>query len=216
MSNLLISLGEFITTPIFRWIFLFLAIIINLLKYYNEPQRFSYKIAFSGLQYKWHMYIIALISCISYCFVSLSLWVSVPFTKYFPNYWYIYLFIICVAILTQITVNSQQVLDDGSFQPPPLYMLPDKYRVLLAYISLIINIMVMVQTYIYLGISDLSKKTVLSRYVLERFGGWNIGNKIDFAYEWSGMLDIFIAVYVLYIQLNFQACEYGLPASWNF
>ena len=86
MSNLLISLGEFITTPIFRWILLFVAIIINLLKYYNEPQRFSYKIAFTGLQYKWHMYIIALLSCISYCFVSLSLWVSIPFTQYFPNY----------------------------------------------------------------------------------------------------------------------------------
>ena len=121
-----------------------------------------------------------------------------------------------MAIITQIAVDSEQVNDDGSFNPPPTYMLPDKYRIMLTYASLVVNIVVMVQTYVYYGIADLSKKTILSRYVLERFGGWYAGNKIDFLYEWSGMLDIFIAVYILYLQYNFQACVYGLPASWNF
>jgi hypothetical protein len=74
----------------------------------------------------------------------------------------------------------------------------------------------MIQSYIYFGISDLSKKTILSRYFLERFGGWYIGNKLDFLYEWSGMFDIIIGIYILHLQSNFQACEYGLPSSWNF
>lgn len=216
MRELIIALAEFITTPLFRWIFLFLAIVLNLVKYYNEPQRFSYKKAFTGLSYRWHLYLIAVISCISYCFMSLGLWLSVPFTSYLPDNWYIYLFILCMAIITQIAVDSEQVKDDGSFHPPPTYMLPDKYRILLTYASLVVNIVVMVQTYVYFGIADLSKKSILSRYVLERFGGWYAGNKIDFLYEWSGMLDIFIAVYILYLQYNFQACVYGLPASWNF
>ena len=216
MRELIIALAEFITTPLFRWIFLFLAIVLNLVKYYNEPQRFSYIKAFTGLSYRWHLYLIAVISCISYCFMSLGLWLSVPFTSYLPDNWYIYLFILCMAIITQIAVDSEQVKDDGSFHPPPTYMLPDKYRIMLTYASLVVNIVVMVQTYVYFGIADLSKKSILSRYVLERFGGWYAGNKIDFLYEWSGMLDIFIAVYILYLQYNFQACVYGLPASWNF
>lgn len=216
MRELIIALAEFITTPLFRWIFLFLAIVLNLVKYYNEPQRFSYKKAFAGLSYRWHLYLIAVISCISYCFMSLGLWLSVPFTSYLPDNWYIYLFILCMAIITQIAVDSKQIKDDGSFHPPPTYMLPDKYRILLTYASLVVNIVVMVQTYVYFGIADLSKKSILSRYILERFGGWYAGNKIDFLYEWSGMLDIFIAVYILYLQYNFQACVYGLPASWNF
>ncbi len=216
MRELIYALAEFITTPLFRWIFLFLAIVLNLVKYYNEPQRFSYKKAFTGLSYRWHLYLIAVISCISYCFMSLGLWLSVPFTSYLPDNWYIYLFILCMAIITQIAVDSKPVSDDGSFNPPPTYMLPDKYRIMLTYASLIVNIVVMVQTYIYFGIADLSKKTILSRYLLERYGGWYAGNKLDFVYEWSGLIDIFIAMYILHLQFNFQACVYGLPASWNF
>jgi len=216
MHALLISLAEFITAPILRWIFLFLSIILNIIKYLNEPQRFSYKTAFDGLTYKWHLYLIAVISCISYCLMTISLWLNTPFTKLLPDNWYIYLFIITLAIITQITVNTKQIKDDGSFNPPPTYMLPVKYRIMLSYASLIINIIVMIQTYVYFGVSDLSKKPIISRYVLERFGGWYVGNKLDFIYDWSGMIDIFIAIYILILQINFQACTYELPASWNF
>lgn len=216
VSGLLLSLAEFITTPLFRWIFLFLLIVVNIIKYLNEPHRFSTEKAFTGLSYKWHLYLIAVISCISYCFMAMGLWLNVPFTKYLPDEWYIYLFILCMAIITQITINSTPIVDDGSFNPPPTYMLPDRYRIMLTYASLVINVIVMIQSYIYFGISDLSKKTILSRYILERYGGWYIGNKLDFLYEWSGSIDIIIAIYILNLQANFQACEYGLPKSWNF
>jgi hypothetical protein len=216
MNQLLLALAEFITTPLFRWIFIGLSVTINLIKYLNEPQRFSVRRAFTGLTFKWHLYLISVISYISFCLMTMGLWLDIPFTKYLPDYWYIYLFIICLAIITQITLDTYEVIDDGSFNPPPSYMLPDRYRIMLAYASLVINVIVMIQSYIYFGIADLSKKTILSRYVLERYGGWYFGNKLDFIYEWSGLLDIFISVYVLYLQNNFHACEYGLPASWNF
>ena len=60
-----------------------------------------------------------------------------------------------------------------------------------------------------------SKKNLLSYYILERFGGWVKGNKLDFLFEWSGMFDVFIKIYILLLQKNFSACEYGLPSSWN-
>jgi len=218
MNELLYALADFITTPILRWILLGLSAIINLLKYLNEPQRFSTFKAFTGLKYKWHMFLITLISSISYTFMAMSLWLNIPFKEYIPlpDNWYVYLFIICVAIITQITIDSPEVSDDGSFNPPPAYMLPNKYRIMLAYASLVVNIIVMIQTYVYFGIADLSKKTIVSRYVLERYGGWYAGNKLDYIYEWSGLIDIGISLYILNLQSNFQACEYGLPPSWNF
>ena len=73
----------------------------------------------------------------------------------------------------------------------------------------------MLQLYIYNGIADSSKKTLLSYYLLERFGGWITGNKLDFIFEWSGMIDVMIKIYILLLQKNFVACEYGLPPSWN-
>jgi hypothetical protein len=148
--------------------------------------------------------------------MSISLWVSIPFTTYLPDSWYVYLFILCMAILTQVTLDSPQISNDGSFNPPPAYMLPDKYRIMLSYACLVVNIIVTIQSYVYFGIADLSKKTIVSRYVLERYGGWYAGNKLDYIYEWSGLLDIVISIYVLNLQTNFQACEYGLPPSWNF
>jgi hypothetical protein len=150
--------------------------------------------------------------------MAMGLWINTPSRDAIPlpDNWYIYLFILCMAIITQVTLDSPEVIDDGSFNPPPSYMLPDKYRIMLTYASLVVNIVVMIQAFIYFGIADISKKTVLSRYFLERFGGWYVGNKMDFVYEWSGMIDIIISSYVLYLQSNFRACEYGLPPSWNF
>lgn len=218
MNELLYAFADFITTPFLRWIMLALSIILNLLRYLNEPQRFSTYTAFTGLTYKWHMFILAILAFISYGLTALGLWIDIPFREYIPlpDYWYIYLFIIFIAIITQITLDSPQIVDDGSFNPPPAYMQPDKYRLLITYVSLVVNIMMMIQAYIYFGIADLSKKTIISRYVLERFGGWYAGNKLDYMYEWSGAIDIFIAMYILYLQSTFRACEYGLPPSWNF
>ena len=65
MTELLRDLGEFIITPLFSWILLFLSIIISVIQYYNEPQRYSYATAFSGLSYKMHLYIIAIFICVT-------------------------------------------------------------------------------------------------------------------------------------------------------
>jgi hypothetical protein len=196
----------------------FMSVILEIIKYINQPQRYSKIKAFASLNYKWHLFLIAIITAINYTFFIFGLWLNIPFKDYIPlpDNWYVYLFIIWVAIITQITIDSPEIVDDGSFNPPPAYMLPDKYRIMLTYVSLVINIIIMIQTYVYFGIADLSKKTIISRYVLERFGGWYEGNKLDYLYECAGLFDIITAIYILYLQTTFQACEYGLPPSWNF
>jgi len=216
MSNILYEVGEFLTTPLFRWLFLFLGIIITILQYLNEPQRFSHKIAFDGLSYKWHLYLLAMFGCLTTVLTIIGLWITIPFTDKLPEYWYIYIYILYVAIMTQITIDSEQYTNDGkSFNPPPSYMFPQKQRVMLAYMGLVIDALVMLQIYIYFGIADISKKTIFSKYVLERFGGWVSGNKLDFIFDWSGLIHVILKVYLLLLQKNFQACKYGLPPSWN-
>ena len=225
MPHLLRDLAEFIITPFTRWILIFISIILTTLQYYNEPQRFSYKTGIIGLSYKWELYLIAIFICVTTTLTLLGFWVSIPFTDMLPDYWYIGFLILYMGLITQITLNSEQVKNvcnkgpDGKltceFNPPPTYMLPQKYRVMLTYTGLIVFIVIMIQMYIYYDVVDYSKKTLLSRYVLERYGGWYPGNKLDFILEWSGLIDCGLKLYILYLQTNFQACNYGLPSSWN-
>jgi len=214
-QNLVYGLAEFIITPLFRWITLLLTIILSILLYLNQPQRFSYKTDFLGLSYKWQFYILAIFGVITTTLTFVGLWIQIPFTDKLPNYWYMYIFVLYLAIITQITVDSEQYKDDGSFNPPPTYMLPHNYRVLLSYASMVVDALIMVQLFIYFGIADRNKKTIYSRYFLERFGGWYPGNKLDFIFDWSGVVDTLIKIYILYLQQSFRACEYGLPPSWN-
>jgi len=215
MNSIIYELAEFITTPLFRWLFLFLGIMLTLLQYLNSPQRFSYKKAKFGLSFKWYMYLLCMFNLFTSSLTTMGQWSTIPFTDKLPEYWYLYLFILCFAIITQMTVDSEQYLDDGTFSPPPPYMLSQKYRVLISYCSLLVDILLMVQVYIYFGITDVNKKTILSKYVLERFGGWISGNKLDFLFDWSGIIDVLIKLYILVLQKDFYACDYGLPPSWN-
>ena len=103
MTELLRDLGEFIITPLFRWILLFLSIIISVIQYYNEPQRYSYAKSFEGLSYKWHLYIITVFICVTSVLTIIGFWASIPFTDALPDYWYFALLIILLAIVTLLT-----------------------------------------------------------------------------------------------------------------
>jgi len=218
MNQILISLSEFLITPAFRWFILIIRIFFSITLYINEPQRFSKVKAFDGLSYKWHLYILAMISGFTVFLTFLNMWLTIPFmdTSTITEYWYIPLFILYFAIITQITISSPQISNDGTFNPPPTYMFPLKWRMIITYVEFILDTLLFLQFYIYFGISDYSKKTVLSRYILERFGGWYPGNKLDFIFDWSGLFDMTYRIYILYLQDTFTACQYDLPNSWNF
>ena len=214
--TILSELGDFIITPLFRWLTLLLTTILSVVQYLNEPQRFSYLKASYGVSYKWHLYGLAVFGGLSILLTTIGLWIQIPFTDKLPNYWYLYLYILYLAIITQITVDSEQYTDDGSFNPPPTYLISQEYRVILAYVSLVVDSLIMIQLYIYFGVANYSNKAIVNRYFLERFGGWVPGNKLDFIFDWSGLIDTFIKVYILLLQTGFQSCIYGLPTSWNY
>ena len=216
MNIYLQSLSEFLLTPAFRWIILLVRFIISLLLYLNEPHRFSYVTAIFGISYKWYLYILAMFSAVASFLTFIGMWLTIPFTTSLSEYWYIPVFIIYIALITQITISSDQVEDDGSLNPPPLYMLPLKYRMVLACLAFVLDIVIFAQIFIYFGIADYTKRTILSRYILERFGGWYPGNKLDFLFDWLGVCELIYRSYIIYLQYTFTACAYGLPQSWNF
>lgn len=216
MSDFLNIFSQFIISPLFRWILIFLSIIVTILQYLNEPQRFSYyKSPLLGIPFKWYIYGIGVVIAVTTTITLLNLWATIPFTNKLPDYWYVYVLILYLAIITQITSDSKEYTNDGSFNPPPSYVLPQKYRVVIAYIGLIIDIFVMLQIFIYFGVADPSKKTYLNYYIVERFGGFYTGNKIHFLFQWAGVIHVIIKIYLVYLQKNFHACDYGLPDSWN-
>ena len=215
MTGILYQIAGFIITPLFRWITFFMTLILSLLQYLNQPQRFSYTLSFLGISYKWTLYLIAMYGAFTSILLFISIWIQIPFTINLPDYWYLYLFVLNFAIITQITIDSPQIADDGSFNPPPSYMLPQKYRVILSYATIIMDFLTLLQLYIYFGIHDITKKTAFSTYILERFGGWYPGNKLDFIFDWTALVSVLINTYLLLLQTNFQACENGLPLSWN-
>ena len=209
------ELCEFLITPLSRWLLLFLGLFVTVFQYLNTPQRFSFKLAYFNIPFKWYLYILCMINIFTSGLTTIGQWNTIPFTDILPDYWYVYLFILLFAIITQITNDEKEIADDGQLNAPPTYMFPQKYRVIIAYVSVIIDSLLMIQLYIYNGVVDVTKKTLLSHYILERFGGWIDGNKLDFIFEWSGMIDVFIKVYILLLQTSFYACDYGLPPSWN-
>ena len=211
------ALMDFLLNPWFRWLSFLALTILTILGYVQEPIRFSNEKAGLGLNYKYQYFVIQIINMSIAAIAFLGLWYTIPFTKSFPYLWYIPIIIIGYAYITQLTFDSPVVEDDGKkFNPPPSYMWSKQYRGLIFWGILIFDIICFLQGFIYAGVSPQFKTTVLHQFVLNRFGGADAGNLTSFAYSWLGVAAVCLDIYMLYNQTTFRACEYKLPASWNF
>ena len=219
MNLIIESFLNFLITPLIRWLVLILNICLIMFAYSQEIVRYSNVKAFTGLPYNWNMFIFVIAGVFGTFLTFLGLWFTIPFTDNLPTYWYIPLFILLIAYYLQSTIDLKPVNNTeklGEFDPPPTHIMPKKYRILLVYMILILDLLIFVQFYIYFGIFDYSKNTILHRYFLERFGGWYDGHKLAFIIEWIGLGYVINDSYNIYLQKTFEACKYNLPASWNF
>jgi hypothetical protein len=220
MNYIIENFLNFLITPFIRWIMYFLMIIILLYSYQIEITRYSKEIGFTGLNMNWQMYVLSMIGVFGSFITFMGLWLTIPFSDSLPKYWYIPIFILMIAYYTQITIDTKPISTDDegteNFTSPPKNVLPQKYRLLIHYIILIVDIIVFVQFYIYFGVFDYSKNTYLHRYLLERFGGWYDGHKLAYLTEWLGLAYVLNDFYYIFISKTFEACEYKLPLSWNF
>jgi hypothetical protein len=216
-ENLLNTFLPLFINPIFRWVLLAITIILTLFAYIQEPIRFSGRYGFTGLNYKIQYYVLFCITLFVYFFNLLSLEYTIPFSKNLPYLWYIPIIIICYSIITDITFSSKIVDDkDGNLEPPPSYLLPKKYRLIIYYFIILFDIMMFLQSFVYSGISTQFNTTILYQFILNRFGGFKPGNIIMFIISWLGIIGLGLDAYMINNQYNFSACMYGLPESWNF
>ena len=199
-----------------RWFFMLTVLILNFIAYFQDPIRMSTKKCLLGTQCKWFSYFAGMGTFTMDVLTFLGLWLTIPFTKKFPEYWYFPLIILGYAIITQVTVDSKIYKENENFNPPPAGLWPKKYRIILYIAILIIDVIVFSQFYFASGIQDFSKNTILHRIFLQRFGGYYTGNELPFIIAWFGIIGVVFDSIALYLVRSFEACKYGLPNSWNF
>lgn len=218
------NISRLIITPGFRWLVYIIALALVLYNYVLEPMRFSNKKTWFGLSYKYENFIMMCFTGFFYIFVFLGLWLTIPFTDILPEYWYIPAIVFIFAIILHLTISAPTInlapqnsatKEQERLQPPPQYFQPKSVRKAMYYVILILDIIMFVQGLIYAGIKTNFKTTVLHQFFLNRFGGTDSENMLNFATEWLGTFGILIDIYWIYSLETFSSCKYGLPASWN-
>lgn len=215
-KSLLENILELLVHPNFRWINYFIVIILTIIAFSQEPIRFSKLRAFSGLTWQYHYFIMFCITMFGYLFTFLGLWYTISFTDKFPYLWYIPFFVLIYSILLHITVNTKPVSKDETLNAPPKNFLPRKYRYIIYVFIVIFDILIFVQTLLYSGITTQYKSTILHQFFLNRFGGFSSKNLFNFFMGWFGLIGLVLDFYMINNQINFSACQYNLPESWNY
>ena len=217
MNTLVNHILNFLITPAFRWLIFFINIILVIVAYNQEIVRYSIVKGRTGLPMNWQMFCCLLIGVFGSFLTFMGLWYTIPFTNSLPEFWYIPIFILLLAYYLQNTIDLKTVSNENdNFQPPPTHILPKKYRIVIVWLILLLDMIIFIQYYIYFGVFDYSKDTVLHRFLLERFGGWYDGNKLAFLTEILGIGYVISDCYNIYLQKTFEPCHYKLPSSWNF
>ncbi len=212
------TLAKLLITPAFRWWVYVVAMSLVIYSYIIEPIRFSSVIGKFGVPYKTESFIAMCITLFFYMFIFLGLWLTIPFTTKLPDLWYIPVIVFIFAIVTHFSYNKPDVVNDPkaeTLNPPPSYFQPKSIRKLVYYGILVLDVINFLQGLIYAGISTQFKTTVLHQFFLNRFGGVDPKNLLNFATEWLGLIGIAIDVYWIYGVETFTPCKFNLPASWG-
>tara|TARA_B100000575_G_scaffold282155_3_gene273511 strand:- start:36 stop:704 length:669 start_codon:yes stop_codon:yes gene_type:complete len=217
LSDFTYAFNIFITNIVVRWFFYFITLFLTILAFIQEPVRYSYLKGFTGLSYKWHMYLLAIFNLLNYIFTFLCLWYTIPFKQNaLSGLWYLPIFAIVWAIYTEVTLNTNQTEEDGTFNPPPKFLYPKSQRLIIHWFILIFDIIIFLQFYLSSGITNINKDTYLHKLLLGRFGGYTTGNKLAFITSWLGLIGLANDFYNINIQSKFRACIYNLPKAWDF
>lgn len=213
------ALVKFLTRVELRWLFYFAALVLTVLAFFQEPLRFSNYKGMSGLPYSWEIYIFAICNLVNYFLTLFGLWLTIPFIFGLPNYWFVALFVFLMALFTEVFINTKKYIDsseDDSFKPPPDYIYPKKYRLIIHYFIFIFDIFIFLQLFLATNQISNNAKTFLDKYLLGSFGGFVEGNRINFLTSWLALIGILYDIYNIRNQSNFIPCKVGLPNTWDY
>jgi len=205
-----------------RWTLFLAVLILNFIAYYQDPTRYTTEPAcLLNTPCKWFDYVTGMMTFTFDILTFIGLWYTISpewLRQWLPGYWYLPVIILGYAIITQITIDSPNVKEDKDIlASPPSKLWPQKWRIILYSVILLIDIILFTQFYIDSGINNYKPKAkIFDMVVKTRFGGWNNGNYIQFLFSWLGVFGVFMDCVALYFVYTFNSCQYKLPISWNF
>ncbi len=200
----------------FRWIILLSILVLHIYTYYQNPKLFTNAKKCYKLNCRVITFLIGIFSITLMILSLITLWYVTPFTDALPDYWYIPLVILIYALVIQITVSIKVEIEDGSFNPPPEFLISKKHRTIVYVVLLVLSIIYFIQLYLDGGINLVNNSNrYVDHYILGRFGGVSKDN-YNFFIEWFAIIKILVGVLAIKDVADFYACDYGLPASWDY
>jgi hypothetical protein len=200
----------------FRWIILLLIFILQIYLYAQNPKLFTNAQKCYNANCRVITFLIGIIGATLTLLALITLWYVLPFSDAFPDYWYIPVIIITYALIIQITISVKVEVEDGSFNPPPEYLINKKNRITLYVILTFLSLVYFLQLYLDGGVNIIKNKSrYIDHFILGRFGGIE-KNNYNFFIQWFAIIKIFIEILTIKSAADFYACDYGLPISWDF
>jgi hypothetical protein len=208
---------DFYMSIYFRWIVYIFLLVLQIIAYSQNPKLFTEVKKCFNLNCRVITFIIGIISITLSLFGLIALWYIAPFTNILPDYWYILVIILVYAIIIQITLSAKVEVENNNFSPPPETLINKKYRVLLYIFILILNIIYFIQLYLDGGVNLTKTDNIkyVDHLILGRFGGITT-KKYTFFIEWFASIKFLMGILEIQNVNNFDACDYGLPSSWDY
>ena len=183
------DLQFFFISPIFRTILAIIILFLNVYSYYNNRIRYtkSKTIIF---------YITLALFIIDIAFIY---FLDVLAPLQLPKYWWV--IIVFIAAILLFSMDAKIILNDNTFNPPPLSLSRKKKRNFVFIILLSIYIFSFLLEYYINDTYDIAIDFTQVKYLYYIFLARGVG--------------IILTLINLYLSFNFHACKYNLPDTWN-
>ncbi len=176
-------------SPIFRTILAIIILFLNVYSYYNNRIRYtkSKNIIF---------YITLALFIIDIAFIY---FLDVLAPLQLPKYWWV--IIVFIAAIFLFSMDDKIILNDNTFNPPPLSLSRKKKRNYIFIILVIIYIFSFLLEYYINDTYDIAIDFTPVKHLYYIFLARGFG--------------IILTLINLYLSFNFHACKYNLPDTWN-
>ena len=183
------DLQFFFISPIFRTILAIIILFLNVYSYYNNRIRYtkSKNIIF---------YITLALFIIDIAFIY---FLDVLAPLQLPKYWWV--IIVFIAAIFLFSMDAKIILNDNTFNPPPLSLSRKKKRNYIFIILFIIYIFSFLLEYYINDTYDIAIDFTQVKHLYYIFLARGFG--------------IILTLINLYLSFNFHACKYNLPDTWN-
>lgn len=183
------DLQFFFISPIFRTILAIIILFLNVYSYYNNRIRYtkSKNIIF---------YLTLALFIIDIAFIY---FLDVLAPLQLPKYWWV--IIVFIAAIFLFSMDAKIILNDNTFNPPPLSLSRKKKRNYIFIILFIIYIFSFLLEYYINDTYDIAIDFTQVKHLY-----------YIFLARAFGIILLFIN---LYLSFNFHACKYNLPDTWN-